>query len=476
MNQVRQGGKSMRGILSYGAYIPYNRLQRKKIKEFFGTSSFSGEKAVAGFDEDSVSMSVEAAFDCLAGLDQKNIDSVYFATTTGSYEEKSSIPTITKALDLRENIQGIEAAHSLRAGSSSLLSALRQDDSTLVLAADCQIGGPSGANEQLFGDGAVSFVVGNGEDVVAQLIDSTSVQEEIVGQWRNESDEFVQNWEERFASSVFVSKINTWVNELMQKNNLEIADISKVVISAPGTKGYQKIAKQLGLNKAQIQNPLFDQVGQTGSAHAGMMLVSVLEESKPGDRILLITFAEGTDIMLYQVTDAITKLSKRRGMKGYLDVKNNELSYGDYLKWKGIIKTEPPRRPTTDRPSAPAMYRNYDQNLGFYGSKCKACGTPQFPKQRVCAECQAKDQVEDYRFVGQTAKIATFTLDYLAPTPAPPALVAVIDFEGGGRIICEVTDCDPKEIEIGMQVELTFRRLYEAGGIHNYFWKARPKR
>ncbi|PWA09204.1 3-hydroxy-3-methylglutaryl CoA synthase [Pueribacillus theae] len=466
----------MRGILSYGAYIPYNRLQRKKIKEFFGTSTFAGEKAVANFDEDTVSMSVEAAFDCLDGLDEKKVDSVYFATTSGPYVEKSSISTITKALDLQENVRGIEAAHSLRAGSSSLLSALNQNGTTLVVASDSQIGGPSGSNEQLFGDGAVSFLVGDGEDIIAKLIDSVSMQEEIVGEWRNEGDSFVHNWEERFVSTVFLSSINKLVAELLQKNNIEIANLSKAAISVPGTRGYQKVAQQLGLNKDQIQNPLFDQIGQAGSAHPGMVLVSALEEAKPGDKILLVSYAEGTDLMLFEVTDSISKLSERRGIKGYLDIKDNELPYSSYLKRKGLLETEPPRRPATDRPSAPAMYRNYDQNLGFYGSKCQACGTPQFPKQRVCAECQTKDQMEDYRFVGRTAKIATYTLDFLAPTPAPPALIAVIDFEGGGRIMCEVTDCNPKEIEIGMEVELTFRKLFEAGGIHNYFWKARPKR
>lgn len=465
----------MRGILSYGAYIPYNRLDRKKLKEFFGTSTFAGEKAVANFDEDTVSMSVEAAFDCLSNFDEKNVDSVYFASTSGPYVEKSSIATISKALDLRENVRGIEAAHSLRAGSSSLLSALHQDDTTLVLASDAQAGGPSGANEQLFGDGAVSFLVGDGDDVIAKLVDSESAQEEIVGEWRNEGDAFVHNWEERFVATVFVSNIDKLVNKFLQKNNLKIDDLTKVAISVPGARGYQRVAKQLGLKKEQIQNPLFDQVGQTGAAHSGMMFVSALEEAKPGDTILLITFAEGTDLMLYEVTDNIEK-ANHRGIQGYLNIKNNGLSYSSFLKWKGLLKTEPPRRPAIDRPSSPAMYRNYDQNLGFYGSKCLACGTPQFPKQRVCAECQAKDQMEDYRFVGRTAKIATYTLDYLAPTPAPPALIAVIDFEGGGRIMCEVTDCEPEEIEIGMEVELTFRRLYEAGGIHNYFWKARPKR
>lgn len=476
----KEKGRSqvLRGILSYGAYIPYNRLKREKINEFYGTSALKGERAVAGFDEDAVSMGVEAGFDSLTGMDEKAIDTVFFATSNGPYDEKSSLSTIAKALYLRDDVKGIEAAHSLRSGTSSLLTALERDNKTLVMAADCQLGAPSGMDEQLFGDGAVSFVTGSGEEVIAELIDSVSIQNELVGSWRSNGDDFVRNWEERFVSKVFVPSIQKAVSDVLLKNEIKISDIAKVIISVPGKKGYQKVVKALGLSKEQQQNQLLETVGQTGTAHAGMELAHALEHANPGDKILVANFAEGTDVLVFETTEALRNIGKRKGIKGSIDNKNNELAYSDYLKWKGILETAPPRRPKRDRPSAPAMYRNYNQNLSFNGSKCTSCGTPQFPKQRVCVNCQAKDQMEDYRFVGKTATITTYTMDYLAPTPASPALIAVIDFESGGRIMCEVTDCEPEEINIGMEVELTFRRLYEhkESGIHNYFWKAKPKR
>ncbi len=74
------------------------------------------------------------------------------------------------------------------------------------------------------------------------------------------------------------------------------------------------------------------------------------------------------------------------------------------------------------------------------------------------------------------ATIATFTVDRLAFSPSPPMVVAVLDFEGGGRFPCELTDVDPRAVKIGDRVEMTFRRLLTAGGVHNYFWKARPVR
>jgi hydroxymethylglutaryl-CoA synthase len=465
----------MKGIISYGAYIPYNRLQRKKIGEFFGKPTFGGEKAVVGYDEDSVSMGVEAALDCLQGVNTQNVDAIYFATTSAPYKEKGSVPTIATALNLNESVRGIEATSSLRSGTSAILAA-NEKEQTLIISSDCRTGAPTGQNEQWFGDGAASILVGSGADVIANIIDGGSVQGEILSHWRSQSDLFTQNWDERFGSSVFIKQVKNAIAPFLEKNDCTADSITKVIISGLSTRSHLEAARLLGFQSNQVQNPLFDMVGSTGTAHAPMMLVSALEDAKPGDRLLVAAFAEGIDFMLFEVTEAISELGKRKGVQGYLNVKNDQISYSDYLKWRNLIKTEAPRRPETDRPSAPALYRNYHQNLGFTGSKCRNCGTPQFPKQRVCVQCQAKDEMDDYRFVGQSAKVTTFTLDYLAASPAPPMIVAVVDFEEGGRIICEVTDCNMKEIEIGMNVEMTFRRLYEAGGISNYFWKARPIR
>jgi 3-hydroxy-3-methylglutaryl CoA synthase len=465
----------MKGIISYGAYIPYNRLQRRKIGEFFGTKAPNGEKAIAGYDEDSISMGVEAALDCLKGVNTKDIDAVYFASTSSPYKEKGSVATIAATLNLKESVRGMEAASSLRSGTSSLIAA-GADEKTLVIAADCRIGAPTGQNELWFGDGAASFLIGSGEDVIARIVDSGSLQGEIVSQWRSQEDDFTQNWEERLGSTVFLQQVKDAITPFLEKNDRTVDSIAKVIISGPGTRAHTQAAGALGFQKDQIQSPLLDSVGNTGSAHAPLMLISALEAARPGDQLLVVSFAEGLDFILFEVTEAISRLEERKAVNGYVAVKNDQVLYSDYLKWREIIKTEPPRRPATDRPSAPALYRGYHQNLSFTGSKCLKCGTAQFPKQRVCIQCQTKDEMEDYRFVGQSAKVTTYTIDHLAASISSPIIAAVVDFDHGGRILCELTDCNPNEIEIGMNVELTFRRLFEAGGISNYFWKARPIR
>ena len=93
---------------------------------------------------------------------------------------------------------------------------------------------------------------------------------------------------------------------------------------------------------------------------------------------------------------------------------------------------------------------------------------------RICVACQSKDMFEEYKFSDKKGRLFTYAVDHLQPTKNPPGLNGVIDFDGGGRLICELTDYDLDRVKIGMPVEMTFRRLFQGKGIVNYFWKAKP--
>ena len=88
----------------------------------------------------------------------------------------------------------------------------------------------------------------------------------------------------------------------------------------------------------------------------------------------------------------------------------------------------------------------------------------------------AVDDMEPIRLADTRATIATFTVDRLAYSPSPPIVFAVVDFDGGGRFPVELTDVDADAVRIGDRVAMTFRRLFTADGIHDYFWKAKPVR
>lgn len=470
----------MAGIVSYGAYIPFHRLSRRTIAEAFGEPGGKGEKAVANHDEDSISMAVAAALDALTGLSAERLAAVYLATTTAPYAEKQSATTVAAALNCREALRTADFTDSLRAGTTALLNGLEtvqvQRAPVLVAAADCRLGGVQGSFEKELGDAAAAFVLGE-EDVIAQLVAAHSVAADLIDQWRSAGERTVRAWEERFAlQEGYFPQVKAAVSGVLAKSGVRPDQLAKVVLYAPNARTHAAAVKMMGLQPEQVQEPLFDRVGNAGAASVPLMLAAALEEARPGDRILVVAQGQGCDALLFEVTEAITALPPRRGVKGHLTSKKAIANYTTYLKWKNLLPMEAGRRPQRRRPSVPAMWRNHQQNLAFVGSRCTACGTPQFPKQRVCVHCKTKDQMEDYPFADKTARIATYTVDYLTISPDPPTVFAVVDFDGGGRIICEMTDVDPSQLDIGMEVEMTFRRLYEAEGLHNYAWKARMKR
>jgi hydroxymethylglutaryl-CoA synthase len=469
----------MTGIVSYGAYIPLYRIGK-------GTGGWSStqEKAVANFDEDSITMGTAAAINCLQFISPSSVDTLYFATTSPPYAEKSNATVIAAASGLPANTSTMDFSHSLRAGTSAVKAAIDAISSgsvkqALVVAADMRIAQPRSDFESTLGDGAVSILIGN-SNVIAEFIDCYSISHEIQDIWRAEGDKYIRSWEDRFiAEEGYLKAMPEAIKGLMAKRNLKPADFTKVVFYGPDSRRHQQLATLLGFDaKSQVQNPLLNSVGNSGSASALLILAAALEEAKPGDNILVANYGNGADAMIFRVTDHITSLKKdKRGVSAYLNSKKLLPDYEMYLTWRGLFDKAPPqRRPVPRMPSPSAMLREVDKNLRFHGTKCKACGYPQYPPQRICTRCHSKDNFDEYKFAGKPAKVFTYTMDYLAPTADPPMVVAVINFDGGGRAFCVMTDRDIKKVEIGMPVEMTFRKLTTIEGIHNYYWKCMPPR
>jgi uncharacterized OB-fold protein len=204
-----------------------------------------------------------------------------------------------------------------------------------------------------------------------------------------------------------------------------------------------------------------------------MMLVEALETASAGETILFVSYGDGGDAFVLEVTDAIDELQPRSGIRGAVEVKRYLDGYQGYLNTRSVVEREPQRLPP-DMTSAPKLWRDQSQILGFEGQKCRVCGAVQFPKQRLCYSCQARDQFDHIRLSDRRGEVFTFTRDYVAASPNPPVVTAFVDFEDGGRVFCEITDCDPDEVVIGTPVEMTFRRVHDAAGIPHYSWKARP--
>ena len=479
----------MVGITSYGAYIPWYRLNRKIIFEQFGwfnpgTAGVAvGEKAVANYDEDTLTMAVSAAVDCLANEDRDSLYGLFLASTSLPFAERQNSVIVSEALDLGSDIRTADFSGSIRSGTTALLSALdgvKKKRRILVCAGDNRMGKPGSSQEHTFGDGAAALLVGN-EGVIAEFKGAYSVSRDFIDYRRTSTDKFGYGWEERWIRDEGYKKI---IPEaalgLIQKYKLNVDDFAKIVIACPIAGALKGLVKTLGANPDQIQDNLMAEVGDTGTAMSLMMLVAALEDAKPGDKILVLSYGSGSDALFFEATDEIQKVQKeKKGIKGYLADRNDLTVYSKYLVFRDIIPLEVGIRGEDISPTAMSvLWREGKIVSALVGSKCKACGTPQYPKQRVCVnpDCGVIDHMEDFRFSDKIGTLTSYTGDNLAFCWDPPQIYGLIDFNEGGRIFLDLTDCSLDSINVGIPVSMSFRRKYSdpQRGFFGYFWKAVP--
>lgn len=476
----------MAGITSYGAYVPYNRLPRSVISAAWGRGGGRGEKAIAGIDEDTITMAVAAGIDCLKGTDPKTVDALYLATTTAPYKERQNSTIVATALDFRRDARNTDFANCLRAGTNAFLSALDAVNagslkSVLLCTSDTRLGGAAGEDEQLLGDGSAAFLVGN-DNVVVELEGSYTLSDDLVDYWRAHEDTFIRSWEDRFGRDAGYTQVpREVVKGVMEKLKLTPKDFAKACIYGANARSHATLCRALGFAPEQIQDPLLDTVGNTGVALPFMQLVAALESAKAGDRILMVSWGNGCEALVFKVTPQIEKIKGRRGIKGHMEIKRTIDNYGRYLLWRGLVSTAPLPRPGASGVSMAAEWRERRTGFPLYGVRCKNCGTVQLflsstTRAHVCLECQAKDQFEPYRFADKTGKVVSFSHDFLGGGIDPPATRTVVDFEGGGRGMFDMVDRNPEECKVGMDVEMTFRKVRYALGTHTYFWKCKPVR
>jgi uncharacterized OB-fold protein len=220
-------------------------------------------------------------------------------------------------------------------------------------------------------------------------------------------------------------------------------------------------------------------VGNTGSAHSLLILAGALDKANPGDKILVASIGSGSDALILEITDEITKIKSRNKLQKNLDYKTELESYTQYLSFKGMLDKEIGIRGEEVAPTSQSLlWREQNAIIKLVGSKCRECGTPQFPRESVCINpgCGAVEKMEDYSFSDKVAKLFTYTADHLAFTESPPGLYGIVDFEGGGRYWFDITDCKMDDLQVGQSLQMTFRRKYldQARGLSGYFWKATP--
>jgi 3-hydroxy-3-methylglutaryl CoA synthase/NAD(P)-dependent dehydrogenase (short-subunit alcohol dehydrogenase family)/putative sterol carrier protein len=480
----------MVGIVSYGGYIPRLRLSRMSIFQHMGWFApaiimvAQGERSFCNWDEDSVTMAVEASRDCLKGIDKAKVDASYLCSTTLPFADRSCAGILKGALNLRNDTMAQDFTSSLKSGTSALITALETvkggDRKRILVAASDKREAKAGYfYEMWFGDGAASLLVGD-EEVIAEFIGSYSVSYDFVDHYRGADRKYDYMWEERWVRDEGYSKIiPEAVTGLFRKLSISMNDVDTLVFPCFFKAEHRNIARKLGATAEKVVDNLHEECGETGAAHPLVMFAYALDQAKPGDKILLAGFGQGCDALYFRVTENISKLRKRRGIKGSLENKKVTDNYLRFLKFRDLIQTEMGIRAEASMQTAmTVIWRKREMLTGLVGGQCRECGTAQFPKMRICVnpQCRAVDSQEDYEFSDRQAFIKSFTGDLLSVSVDPPAVYGMIQFEGGGRLMADFTDCEMAEVRVGQPVSLSFRKRYtdKERGFTGYFWKAVP--
>ena len=480
----------MIGVTSYGAYIPRLRLDRMAIFQAMGWFApaimmvAQGERSMCNWDEDSVTMAVAASRDCLHGCDKQKIDAVYLASTTLPFADRQNAGIVAAALNLRENLVTADHTSSQKAASTALITALEsvksgERENILIAASDRRETRTAYFYEMWFGDGAAALAVGD-TDVIAEYKGSYSISCDFVDHYRGADKKYDYVWEERWTRDAgYGTFIPQVINGLFEKLHIGMSDVDKLVFPCFFKGDHRKIAQGLGAGPEKLVDNMHEVCGETGTAHAFMMFIAALEQAKPGERILVCGFGQGANALYFEVTDNIGKLPKRNGVAGTLADKKSIDNYHKWLKFRDLIQTEMGIRAEAPTQTATTvLWRKNKMILGLVGGICRECGTPQFPKADICVnpDCGAFYSQDDYEFADVPAKVKSFTGDMLAVSVDPPAIYGMVQFEGGGRLIADFTDCELNDISVGLPVTMEFKRksLDKERGFVNYFWKAVP--
>jgi len=451
------------GITSWATYLPRFRLDRGAMSKAFSMNSGKGVRTVASYDEDASTMAVEAAR--RATNSSGPFDTLMFSTTHPPLLDKGNAATIAAVLDLPARITAVDMGGSARSTIGCLKSAFALTTPTMVLSADLRFGRPGSDDEINGSDGAAAFTFG--ADPQVTLLAMESVSSPVMDRWRSEGDKGSQVWDDRWSADQQVPLMLAVAERVMKTAGLAAADIAAVVVSSASSKVAAQVLTKLGGGSEANGEPF----GYYGSADVGIKLARVLCHAAANQHILVVAGADGADAMVLRTTEAFHADS------GSVDdgAAGLGVSVIDYLAWKGLVHREPPRRPDPEIPAAPAVSRSDDWKFAFTGSACSACGARHLPPQRICMSCGALDKMESAPMQHERGEVRTYTIDRIAFSPSPPVVIAVIDFESGGRFRCQLTDVTPDEVEVGLKVEMVYRLIsVSQSGIRNYFWKARP--
>jgi 3-hydroxy-3-methylglutaryl CoA synthase/uncharacterized OB-fold protein len=471
------------GLLAITRYLPRLRLERSEV---FAQHRWmapglrglaKGQRTIAHWDEDSVTMAVETARLLSRARPDATIGELTLASTTLPFADRLNAGIVAAALDVPEGALLRDVASTARAALAELAAALRRPagaPTTLLLAAERRTARPASTLELIQGDGAAGALVGDGE-AIAQFVAHRSVHADMVDHFRESGQAHDYGWEERWVRDEGYMKIAVGtLKQCLADAGVSAGDIAHFVMPAPLARINEAVAKKLGIAASALVPVAHETVGDLGVAQPLAMLDVALRAAAPGALILVAAFGSGCDALLLRRT-ALPCPGAEPG-PGKV-----ETSYLKYLSFTGQIELEWGMRAEMDNKTAlTAAWREHARSARFEGGRCSQCGTVQFPSTELCVnpECRAQNTQAPVSLADASARVLSHTTDFLAYTPHPPFQFGHVDFDNGARVLMEFADADAGELTVGMPLAMVYRvkEFDRQRGFRRYFWKATPLR
>jgi hydroxymethylglutaryl-CoA synthase len=344
----------MVGIVGYGSYVPRYRIKVEEIAHQWGRDPETvkrglllKEKTVPGLDEDTITISVEAARNALkrAEIDPVHIGALYIGSESHPYAVKPSGTVVAEALGAVPDVHVADYEFACKAGTEAMFVAHGLVKSNLVeyalaIGADTSQGAPGDALEFSASAGGSAFIFGR-ERIVAEVLDTCSYTTDTPDFWRREGAFYPLHGGRFTGEPAYFKHVLGAGRAILEKTGYKPQDFAYAIFHMPNGKFPLTAGKTLGFSKEQIEPgwvvPL---MGNTYSGSSPTGFSATLDIAKPGDLILLVSFGSGagSDAFVFRVTDRIDEVrDKAEKLKDMLEHNRIYLDYGQYAKYRGKI-------------------------------------------------------------------------------------------------------------------------------------------
>ena len=338
------------GITGYGAYIPRYRLPGTEISRVWLGEPLPGpvkEKAVAGIDEDVITMSIEASRNALArsGIEPQALRAVWVGSESHPYAVKPSGTIVAEAIGAPEHIQAGDWEFACKAGTEAIVAAMglvgsHMADYALAIGMDTAQAKPGDALEYTAASGGAAFIIGPGEDALASIDAHYSFVTDTPDFWRRAHQIYPEHGQRFTGEPAYFNHIISATQTLLEQIGLMAADFKYAIFHQPNEKFPQRVGKQLGFKPDQIKTGLLSPVIGNTYAGAGLVgLTAVLDVAEPGDKILLTSYGSGAGSDAFVLTVLPALVERRRAApstQAYI-ARRTEIDYATYTRLRGKI-------------------------------------------------------------------------------------------------------------------------------------------